>query len=76
MTEEVSATPVPPPAGETVSAAAAVAGIFTRPGATFSALIRRPTWWLPFVAGALLAREPRGVLADLKENCSKYLSNQ
>jgi len=64
MTEEVSASPAPPPAGETVSAAAAVAGIFTRPGATFSALIRRPTWWLPFVAGALFAALFSVVMTD------------
>lgn len=63
MTEEVSA-PVSPEARESVSASGAVAGIFTRPGATFAALIRRPTWWLPFVAGVLLAALFSVVMTD------------
>jgi len=29
--------------------------VFGHPGATFSALIARPTWWLPYVLGALLS---------------------
>ncbi len=60
MTEEVST----PTAEEYVSATGAVAGIFTRPGATFAALIRRPTWWLPFVAGLLLAALFSVVMTD------------
>ena len=64
MTEEVSAAAAPPEPSESVSAAGAVAGIVTRPGATFAALIRRPTWWLPFVAGILLAAIFTVVMTD------------
>jgi len=60
MTEDVSM----PTAGENVSAGSAVAGIFLRPGATFAALIRRPTWWLPFVAGLLVAALFTVVMTD------------
>ncbi len=41
---------VPPaevPAGP--SAGAALVGTFTSPAATFAGLVRRPTWWLPFL---------------------------
>ncbi|HWC65042.1 MAG TPA: YIP1 family protein [Thermoanaerobaculia bacterium] len=64
MTEEVSAS-VPPvsPAPE-VSAVAAVGGVFTRPDPTFAALVRRPTWWLPFVAGLLIAALFSVVMTD------------
>ncbi len=64
MTEDVSVSGVPPNGRESVSAAGAVVGIFTRPGATFAALIRRPTWWLPFVAGILLAAIFSVVMTD------------
>lgn len=41
-----------PPAGEPpISAGAALAGVFLQPGATFTRLLARPTWWLPFVLG-------------------------
>jgi len=63
MTEEVSAAGARPEP-ENVSAAGAVAGVLTRPGATFAALIRRPTWWLPFVAGLLLAALFTVVMTD------------
>jgi len=63
MTEEVSAAGARPEPGN-VSAAGAVAGVLTRPGATFAALIRRPTWWLPFVAGLLLAALFTVVMTD------------
>lgn len=64
MTEDVSAPPSPAAPPESVSATAAAAGIFTRPGATFAALVRRPTWWLPFVAGVLLAALFSVVMTD------------
>ena len=38
-----------------LSEGSAVLGVFTRPSATFAALARKPTWWLPFVAGLLVA---------------------
>jgi hypothetical protein len=63
MTEEVSAPGARPEPGN-VSAAGAVAGLLTRPGTTFAALIRRPTWWLPFVAGLLLAALFTVVMTD------------
>ena len=63
MTEEVSTT-APPDSSSEVSAFGALAGVFTRPGATFAALIRRPTWWLPFVAGILLAAIFTVVMTD------------
>ena len=49
MTQDVPSpeAPAPPPA-PALSPFAAVAGTFTRPGPTFEALVRRPTWWLPF----------------------------
>ncbi len=46
---ESQATPIE------VSEASAALGIFTRPSATFTALARKPTWWLPFVAGLLVS---------------------
>lgn len=49
----LESTPTPPPAD--LTELAAVAGIFRRPSATFASLIRKPTWWLPVVAGAVLA---------------------
>ena len=63
MTEEVSTPPAAPAAPE-VSAFGALGGILTRPGATFAALIRRPTWWLPLVAGMLLAALFTVVMTD------------
>lgn len=63
MTEEVSQTASPQPEPG-VSAVGAVAGIFTRPTATFSALGRRPTWWLPFVVGLLLSAVFSVVMTD------------
>jgi hypothetical protein len=63
MTEELSAR-VGPDSDFEVSAFGALAGVFTRPGATFAALIRRPTWWLPFVCGMLLAAIFTVVMTD------------
>ena len=63
MTEEVSAR-VPPGSDSGVSAFGALAGVFTRPGATFAALIRHPTWWLPLVGGMLLAAIFTVVMTD------------
>ena len=63
MTEEVSASSSAGAAPE-VSAFGALGGLFTRPGATFAALIRRPTWWLPFVCGMLLAAIFTVVMTD------------
>ena len=63
MTEEVSTPPAAPAAAE-VSAFGALGGVFTHPGATFAALIRRPTWWLPLVAGMLLAAIFTVVMTD------------
>src|SRR5258706_1991792 len=37
-----------------LSEISAAAGIFVRPSETFAALVRNPTWWLPFVAGILV----------------------
>jgi len=42
-----STAPVEPAAGP--SATAALVGTFTSPASTFAGLVRRPTWWLPFV---------------------------
>lgn len=63
MTEEVSrsAPQLPPPS---VSAIGAVGGVFTKPTATFEALVKRPTWWLPFVAGILLSAVFSVVMTD------------
>ena len=52
MTDARPRAPSPEPAPSApapLSPLAAVAGTFTRPGATFSALVARPTWWLPLV---------------------------
>lgn len=49
MTQEVPSPEAPAAApAPALSPFAAVAGTFTRPGFTFEALVRRPTWWLPF----------------------------
>ncbi|HQN07398.1 MAG TPA: YIP1 family protein [Thermoanaerobaculia bacterium] len=37
------------PSLEGPSAFGAIAGTFTSPAATFAGLVRRPTWWLPFL---------------------------
>lgn len=37
------------PAEVPLSPVSAVLGTFSRPGATFERLVRRPTWWLPLV---------------------------
>lgn len=62
MTEDVSASAASP--APEISAAAAAVGVVTRPAATFAALVRRPTWWLPFVAGILLAALFSVVMTD------------
>lgn len=51
MTETDPGAGIPPPAApaEDVSAFGALAGTFTSPAATFAGLVRRPTWWLPFL---------------------------
>lgn len=41
------AAPAGPPEGP--SPVGAIAGTFTSPAATFAGLVRRPTWWLPFL---------------------------
>jgi hypothetical protein len=46
-----NASPVP----SEISEFSAAVGVFTRPTPTFSSLQKRPTWWLPFVAGLLLS---------------------
>jgi hypothetical protein len=51
VNETAPTAPIPPP----IAPGAAVAGIFTSPGATFCRLLRRPTWWLPFVLYAAIA---------------------
>ncbi|HKB72103.1 MAG TPA: YIP1 family protein [Thermoanaerobaculia bacterium] len=63
MTQDVSGSAASPAAPE-ISATAAMVGVFTRPAATFAALVRRPTWWLPFVAGILLAALFSVVMTD------------
>jgi len=57
-----TAAPASPLPG--LSPLGAVAGIFRRPQATFAALVRRPTWWLPFVAGVLLSAVFSVVMTD------------
>jgi quinol-cytochrome oxidoreductase complex cytochrome b subunit len=47
-----------------MSEAAAALGIFTSPSATFAALARKPTWWLPFVAGLLVSAVLSFVMTD------------
>jgi hypothetical protein len=47
-----------------LSPARAVAGVLRRPQATFAALVRRPTWWLPFVVGVLLSAVFSVVMTD------------
>lgn len=42
----------------------AIAGVFRRPQRTFAALVRRPTWWLPFVVGVLLSAVFSVVMTD------------
>jgi hypothetical protein len=42
----------------------AVADVLRRPQRTFAALVRRPTWWLPFVAGVLLSAVFSVVMTD------------
>ena len=37
------------PGPKGISAGSAVTGVFFQPGATFSALLKSPTWWLPFL---------------------------
>lgn len=59
MSTAVPATPLPG-----LSPLGAVAGVFRRPQATFAALVRRPTWWLPFVVGVLLAAVFSVVMTD------------
>ncbi len=44
-----SAAPSPSTPGPGISPFAAVAGIFSKPGETFSRLLAAPTWWLPFL---------------------------
>ena len=44
-----AAPPVPP-----ISPLAAIAGTFSKPSETFSRLLARPTWWLPFAVSLLL----------------------
>ena len=41
------ASPAGPPEGP--SPVGALAGTFASPAATFAGLVRRPTWWLPFL---------------------------
>jgi hypothetical protein len=42
-----------PPPSRGIGAVEAVVGTFTKPSDTFSRLVARPTWWLPFVLTAL-----------------------
>ena len=57
-----TAAPASPLPG--LSPLGAVAGVFRRPRATFATLVRRPTWWLPFVAGVLLSAVFSVVMTD------------
>ena len=48
--EPAGAAPAAPGAPEPgPSPFAALAGTFTSPATTFAGLVRRPTWWLPFL---------------------------
>ncbi|MGH9441921.1 MAG: hypothetical protein ACRD16_06565 [Thermoanaerobaculia bacterium] len=47
-----------------LSEGSAALGIFLRPAATFAALVRKPTWWLPFVSGVLVSAFFGFVMAD------------
>lgn len=57
-------TAAPAPSLPELSPARAVAGVLRRPQATFAALVRRPTWWLPFVVGVLLSAVFSVVMTD------------
>lgn len=52
MTEDLP-TSTPGPAA--INPAAAMGQVLVRPGETFGRLVPRPTWWLPFVVGLILA---------------------
>ena len=57
-------TAAPAPSLPELSPARAVAGVLRSPQSTFAALVRRPTWWLPFVVGVLLSAVFSVVMTD------------
>ncbi len=53
MNDTAPTAPAAPPLSP-ISPLGAIQGTFTRPSETFSRLLQRPTWWLPFVASVVL----------------------
>jgi len=52
------------PSSPELSPLRAVTGVLRQPRSTFAALVRRPTWWLPFVIGVLLSAVFSVVMTD------------
>ncbi len=53
MNDTAPTAPTTPPLSP-ISPLGAIQGTFTKPSETFSRLLQRPTWWLPFVVSIVL----------------------